>query len=327
MEIDYFNAVSKAKEAKLVSLENLEKLAKSSNLEDVAKTLLDIKLLKGEQITSYADLFSITYREESDFIEFLKKESIDADITRFFLAKYDYFNLEVLYFNKRLNTREQELTFEGNVKISTIAKSIDLKKYNDLPISMQTLLTFLDKSEDKSYFFVDTAFKKAMHKEMLNASKKSSELHECFSYYTDLKNIEIALRLRDEKMFALSKLEGGTLDDEFFKKLCKDSFLEIVRDNKYGTYKIAIELIIECLKDKKPFVKFDFLIDCFAITFFESLKYKTEQCLPYIRYCYLKLAQIKNLKIIFDGLVSNQNKKALCNQIRRVYEWEYRRVN
>ena len=72
MESVYFNARSKAKEAKLLSVENLEKLAKSGSLDEVVKNLLDLKLIKGEQIESFADLEKISNREEQEFLDFLK---------------------------------------------------------------------------------------------------------------------------------------------------------------------------------------------------------------------------------------------------------------
>lgn len=320
METTYFNARSKAKEAKLLSLENMELLAKSNSLEEVIKNLLDLKLLKGEQIESFADLEKIANREEKEFLEFLKHESIHKDITKFFLLKYDYYNLEVLYFYINLKFSEIPTLFEGDIKISTLKKCLETQKYEGLSNYMQNLLKTLDKSEDKSYFFIDNAFKKTLNLESLALSKVSKDLFELQNYLIDLKNIELALRLRNENRFNLVKLTGGKLEDEFFSKLCANDFGVILNDIRYSTYKDIIEILIDALKENKPFQKFDFLMDCFPITFFDEKKYGAEGFLPYLRYCYLKITQIKNLRIIFDGIAANQNKKKLCSNLRRVYE-------
>lgn len=320
METTYFNARSKAKEAKLLSIENLEKIAKSNSLEETTKNLLDLKLMKGEQVESFDDLVQIINREEQEFLDFLKHESVHKDITKFFLAKYDYFNLESLYFEIVLKKGEMPKLFEGNIKISTMKKCLETQKYDDLSVQMKNLLLMLDKSDDKSQFFVDNAFKKAMAKEKLLLSKVSKDLFECQNYLIDLKNIELALRLRDEKTFSIVRLDGGKLENEFFKKLCTNNLGSILNDTKYSLYKNVVEIIVEAMRENKPFQKFDFLVDCFPITFFDDKKYLPESLLPYIRYCYLKLNQIKNLKIIFDGLSANQNRKKICTQLRRVYE-------
>lgn len=320
METTYFNARSKAKEAKLLSYENLERIAKSNSLEEITKNLLDLKLIKGEQIESFADLEQIAKREEQEFLDFLKHESVHKDLTKFFLLKYDYFNLECLYFNINLKTKETPLLFEGNIKISTMRNCLEKQKYDDLPLEMKKLLNLLDESADKSYFFVDNAFEKAKRKEMLNLSKVSKDLFEMQNYLCDLKNIELALRLRDEKMFFLVKIDGGKLEDGFFKKLCSDDLGSILSDTRYSVYKNVVEMIVEAIREGKPFQKFDFLMDCFPLTFLEDKKYVAEKFLPYVRYCYMAMTQIKNLKIIFDGMMANQNKKKLCAQLRRVYE-------
>ena len=320
MEKTYFNARSKAKEAKLLSKESLEMLSKSGLLEDVLKNLLDLKLLKGEQITSFSDLYQITRREEKEFIDFLLKESVNTDLTKFFLLDYDYFNLESLYFYIKLNYPGTKLKPQGYIKISTIEKNLRQNTSEGLSPYMKKLLDVLESSEDKSSFFVDNLFKKALYKEKLELAKVSKELFECVNYMSDLKNIELALRIRDAKMFSLIKIDGGSLSDEFFKKLCNDDYAQILSESKFSPFKNVIEIIVEAKTANKPFQKFDFLMDCFPITFFEEKKYEVNGFLPYIRYCYLELVQIKNLKIIFDGLSINQSRKKICSNLRRVYE-------
>ena len=323
MEKTYFNARSKAKEAKLLSKESLEMLSKSASLEDVHKNLLDLKLLKGEQINSFSDLYQITIRKEKEFIEFLMKESINTDLTKFFLLDYDYFNLESLYFYIKLNYPKTKLKPQGYIKISTLEKNLMQNNSEGLSPYMKKLLDVLEHSEDKSPFFVDNLFKKTLYKEKLELSKVSKELYECVNYMSDLKNIELALRIRDEKMFSLTKIDGGSLSDEVFKNLCYDDYAKILSDSKFSSFKNVVEIIIEAKMANKPFQKFDFLMDCFPLTFFDDKKYDLNGLLPYIRYCYLEIIQTKNLKIIFDGLKIGENRKNIFSNLRRVYEKWY----
>lgn len=320
MEITYFNARSKAKEAKLLKMDGYEKLIKSSTLDELIKNLLDLKLIKGENISGFADLKQITKRKEKEFVEFLKHEQINENLTKFFLLPYDYFNLESLYFNVVLKKFDSPLKIEGSIKIQRMEKCLEKDELDGLTPFMQNLIVFLKQNTNQSSFFVDNAFKQTMQKEMLSLAKVSKPLLECLNYLTDLKNIELALRLRDEQMFNLTKLEGGSLKGDFFKLLLSKSFASILAETKFSPYKNVVEIIVEAMKQKMPFQKYDFLVDCFPITFFEDKKYDTSGMMPYIRYCYLEKNEIKNLDIIFDGLSTNQPKKKILSSLRRVYE-------
>lgn len=318
----YYNSQAKAKETKLLSLKDLMNLARAKSVEEISKLLIEKELLKGLSPKSFLDLFKITQREEKEFLTFLKTSTPEKDISNFFLLKYDYFNLESIYLSLKLG-KKFELMPEGNLKISRIEEILKMKKYEFLSKEMQNALKFVDglfEKEKQNGFLVDTAFKKALFLEKLEKSKVDKTLFDYMTSVVDLKNIELCFRFRNIEFFKNQKLDGGTLEDKFFEMLLKSDLDKILRDAKNSTYYSAIELIIMDLKEGKPFLKFEYLMNCFGESYFEKYKFRTDKNFGYLRYCFKKRNEIFNLKMIFEGLLGKLSYKKICDNLRRAYD-------
>lgn len=319
----YFNSRSKALEIKILDYDKLVRLIKCSGLDEIIRILDDWGFLQGQNILNYSDLLKLIDREEQEFLEFLKRSTPNEKISTYFLLKYDYHNLESLYLKNRLNVSDVLLTYEGKLKISTLEQCVVYKNYRDLSPTMQSCLNAVDKliAEDKhSGFLIDTTFKKALYQEMVEYSKVSKLLAQYTTFFINLKNIELALRFRDEKLFNLIKLDGGSIKDEDYKKLCKNEFYKILTDFKHSPYFLPIQLIISSLQKNQTLTRFEFMLDCLGQTFFDELKFQTGGDIPYLRYCFLKINELVNLRIVFEGFISNRNKKKITNELRRTYE-------
>lgn len=317
----YYNARTKALEANLISYPKLTTLVKCSSIAEVSKLLNDWKILKGINILDYSDLILVVQREEEEFIQLLKQATPDKSISKFFLLKYDYFNLQVLYLNKHFNSN-LETTFDGSILVSTLKHAVESGNYKGLSPQMQKCLEFVDslfKNGTKTGFLIDTAFKKSLYEEMLFVSRKNKELYKYINFLIDMSNIEFALRFRDFNLFSKIKLLGGTLDDKFLNNLCTMSFDQILVYAKQSIYFSAIDLIVSDLKQGVALDRFELMVDCFGQTYFDKFKYETAGQTPYIRYCFLKQSELLNFRIIFEGLKANRPKKKILNELRRVY--------
>ncbi len=319
----YFNSRSKALEIKILDYDKLVKLVKCSGLDDIIRVLNDWNFLQGQNIQNYSDLLKLIDREEQDFLEFLKRNSPNEKISTYFLLKYDYHNLEYLYLKNRLNVAEILPTYEGKMKIDTLEQCVVYKNYRDLSSTMQNCLNAVDKliAENKSSgFLIDTTFKKALYQEMVSYSKASKLLAQYTTFLVNLKNIELALRFRDQKLFDLIKLDGGSIEQKEYEKLCNDDFDKILRDFKHYPYFLPIQIIISSLQKNQTLTRFEFMLDCLGQTFFDELKFQINADIPYLRYCFLKINELVNLRIVFEGFISNRNKKKIINELRRTYE-------
>lgn len=318
----YYNARAKALEANLLDYSKLTALVKCSSIFEVTKLLNAWQFLKGINVQSYADLLNLNLREEKEFLTFLKRSSPSKAISQFFLLKYDYFNLQSIYLQNALN-KDLSTKFEGNYLISTLTKAVQSKNYKILSPQMQKCLFYVDNlflENRQTGFVVDTVFRKSLYEEMLEVSKADKELFKYMNVFIDLKNIEMALRLKDEKVFQKVRLLGGSLTDKFFNRLIELSYDDILGFAQQTTYYSAIELIITDLKQGLSLDRFELMIDCFGQTYFDKFKYETSGNNPFLRYCFLKQTEIINLKIIFEGLNLGRAKKKILNELRRVYE-------
>lgn len=318
----YYNSRAKALEAKLLSFETLTSLANCKTVLQVSKILNDNNFLKGFEAKTFSDFLGFVLREQEDFLKFLKKEMLDEDISRFFCLKFDYFNLECLFLEKKL-AKPFDLLPEGMILISTLKDAVENKdKQKLLPAEMQQALLFCEnlfKTQKETGFLIDTTFKKALYKQMLQASKADRALFDCFNAFLDLKNIELCFCFRNTKLFQEARLLGGTLKDDFFEMLCQKPFDVILQNTKNSSYAVAIKLIVEATEQNKPFLKFEFLLDCFGQAFFDEFKFNSSKNYAYIRYCFLRQNEIANLKTIFEGLEAKRSHKKICEELRGIY--------
>jgi vacuolar-type H+-ATPase subunit C/Vma6 len=318
----YFNARCKVLESKLISLQNLYSLANVKSLQEAVSILNELEILKGVKVKNYKDLLQILDREENDFAEFLLRNTPNENISKFFILKYDYFNIESLFISNKLSLKEPENLIEGSIKISTIKKLLEKENYKLFSKELQNCLQYgslLFKSSKQSGFLIDTMFKKALSEERSFYAKKNIHLSKIYSFIIDSTNIQNALRFRDYNIFNQIKLKNGTLDDAFFKSLCENDFNQILLDVKFTTYSKPIQLIINAIKANEPMRKFEFMVDCYPITYLNDYKFDANHNVPYIKYCYLKQTELINLRIIIEGLMSNRDKNIICEEIRRVY--------
>lgn len=299
----------------------LNELVKCREVVEVVNLLNSYNFLRGESVGHFEDLLSLIDREEREFLAFLKRSTPNENFTKFFTLKNDYFNTESIYIAKRLND-EPALLNEGLLREETITKIIESQKYEALSVQLQNCLRYCDslKGEDFSGFNVDTAFKKAYYQELREYAKHNKQLKEYTTFVIDMQNISLAIRLRDEVMFNSVRLAGGSLEDDIFKSLCKDDAETILLKSARTDYTSAIKLLIDAMRHDETFHKFDYMFDCFPISYFDKYRYETKGDAPYLRYCFLKQSELINLRIIIQGLLSSRNRQKIANEIRRVYE-------
>ncbi len=315
----YFNGRSKALETKLLSNLQLNELIKCREVVEVTNLLNSYNFLKGENVASFEDLLALLDREEKEFLAFLKRNTPNENFAKFFTLKYDYFNAESIYISNKLGI-EPALRNEGLLRIETLTNIIKSGKYDALSYQMSNCMQYCNSLPEFLGFSVDTAFKKALYEEMREVAKKNKLLREYTTFLIDMQNISLAIRLRDKKMFDLVKLAGGSLDDAIYSSLCKDDADTILLRSAHTDYISAIKLLVDAIKHNETFFKFDYMFDCFPITYFHKYRYETEGDAPYLRYCFLKENELINLRIIIQGLIANRNRQKISGEIRRVYE-------
>ena len=62
------------------------------------------------------------------------------------------------------------------------------------------------------------------------------------------------------------------------------------------------------------------MADDFALKTLKKRKYDVGGIVPFMLYCYYKLAEIKNVRIIMVGLINKADKNEIKRRLRNTYE-------
>jgi len=317
----YFNAVAKAKEATLLTEKDLFAILDCKDLLSVKKLLSEKGLLLGENIERYLDLMKIVKNEKKAFYTFLKTNTPDMNISKYFLIDVDYENLQNVYLAWKLGGKRVECDYEGIYSAEDIHRAVEKGEYGHISTEMKLAIEFCDSiisSDKKSTFLVNSAFKKSKAKELLILAKKQKELKDVIVFKIDADNILLARMLKDYSVIKDVKCDGGSLSDEMLKKLCELDAPSIKREFMFSEYRSLIELALN-VQDMKSRLLFEQMVDSYFLNTLDERKYDLSKNMPYIRYAVNKSTELINLKIIFEGLASKLDTEKLKFELRRVY--------
>ncbi len=315
----FFNAVANSKSMELLTEQELGFLCDATNIETMLKILGSHNLLQGLNIQTYNDLISVVELDEKNFLDFVKQNVVDKKITAFFCLNNDYYNIQCAFTKIRLQKMNLSYKPEGLYKIADIEKAIENKNYGIFSNEQKFCLETLDKTEKLTGFVLDTAFKKAKYLEFRRLSACNKDLSIIAQTYIDGLNLKNALRFKDKNLMEVLFLEGGKVTKKELENLMQKDYNKILNDTKFDDNALMIKFICTALIEKKPMTKFEKMQDLFAVNYFEAKKTDVNGLTPYLRYCYLKLNEISNLRVIFEGKINGLNKNQIKNDIRRVY--------
>lgn len=317
----YFNAVAEAKEAALLTEKDLLAILYCKDLFSVIKLLSEKGLVQGENIERYADLMKIVENEKRAFYTFLKSNTPDMNISKYFLIDVDYQNLQNYYLAWKLGGKQISFDYEGVLSADDIKKAVEKGEYSHITNEMRLAIEFCDrilKDDKKSIFLVNSAFNKSKARELLIIASRQKELKDAIVFKVDADNILLARILKDYEMVKSVKCYGGTLSDSSLRKLCEMDSVSIKREFMFSEYRSLIELALKA-EDIKSRLLFEQMVDCYFLNTIEEKKYDLSGNMPYIRYGVKKSTELINLKIIFEGLASKLDKEKLKLELRRVY--------
>lgn len=295
-----------------------------STLEDAIKVLSEVNFGEGRVLESPLEFEKLLYVEERKLLRFIRATCSSETFKRYFLLKYDYHNIETLIKSKYLKfDPEKMLVCHGNYESAYLSERIMTDTYKSLSKYMQKALLECDllfvnnKANGEN---VSSTIKKAMFEEMSELAKNEKYIKDIFSFSADMQNVSICLRTRD---FSIAKelfVVGGNLTINELKNICAksvDELKEIVKFYKNGSY---IATAIEEFSNGKPLSEFERMVDSFAIDYLGKLKYSNDGIIPFILYCYYKIAEIKNVRIVLVGLINNMGKSEIERRLRDTYE-------
>ena len=290
------------------------------NVDDAFKILSEVGFGTGEKTKSEID--AVLALETARLCTFIKETAPDDKTAEFFLYPFDFKNAEALIKAKYLKT-DPELFSCGYLDEKTLKEKIFSDSYGTLPRFMGEALlasdkAFIDKTESGQ--FINSLFTKALYEELFALNIKNPYIEKILCVKADMINIGIALRTRDFESAKGQFVHEGSIDKSTLKAVCEDDFDKIREQFKFSDYKEEVFAALDGIECGKGLKDFERLSDGFAVKIINKNKFNQEGIFPFIRYCFYKLADITNARIILVGHSGNLTGEEISERIREHYE-------
>ena len=304
----YTNGVIAAISNKLIKKETYLKMIESNSLDNAISLLNSTSFTNGKKINSVYDVKSLLDVEEININKFLKKECPISEFIDYINCLNDYRNLEYFYKSKffNLNVNENNI-LEGKYSISIIKECLNLNKFDDLKSRFikelfEKISQFKDKQKD--WVKIDYCFKAECYKNLFFIVKNNKILFEIFKNKIDYQNINLCLRVKSFDEFKSQYLENGSLNLSFY-----ETFYKTGNVSSLSSSNKVLDNLIKILKfDSKEKLsilnKESNLIELKTLSGFNE---DIESPVPFLKYYYRKILEIKNLRMIFSLKLNNLN--------------------
>ena len=288
--------------------------------DDALKILSEVGFGAGDNVRDEID--AVSTEETAKLSAFIKETAPDEKIAKFFLYPYDFKNAETLIKSKYLKT---ETTFapSGLFEVKDLKERIFADNYGALPKAMATALFNADKvfvDGTASGLYINSLFTKALYEELFALKLKNPFLVKILRAKADLVNVSIAFRTRDfaaaEKQFVLN----GELYPDALKSICEDDFDKIRDKFRFSCYKDEIFAATDGIEKGEGLKEFEKASDGYAVKLVKKHRYDQAGDFPFIRYCFYKLADIVNARIILIGLAGGLSAQEITERLRERYE-------
>jgi len=311
-------------EKKLLTKQQLQRLADAKNLEDAIKLLNETsyssELSKLDRPENYeqvlSEVLNKTYKEAMEI-------SPDKSLVEILSCKYDYHNLKVLVKENILKEKFDSMycMLDGN-EIEAF-RELALKNDEGLSKDFKECLDFFETTKDPQD--IDIFIDKKYFEKVLSLAEefKLEMITEYFKAMIDFINLRTFIRCRKQNQVkeTLEKvlIKGGDIEtDKILDMFYED--IEIL-PIKLKAYKIGrvLSKIVEEYKNTNSLNSFEKSMDDYLVEIVrkaKSIHYGAEVIFSFL---FAKELEIKNLRLILVGKVNGLSADFIKERLREVY--------
>lgn len=311
-------------EKKLLTKQQLQRLADAKNLEDAIKLLNETsyssELSKLDRPENYeqvlSEVLNKTYKEAMEI-------SPDKSLVEILSCKYDYHNLKVLVKENILKEKFDSMycMLDGN-EIEAF-RELALKNDEGLSKDFKECLDFFETTKDPQD--IDIFIDKKYFEKVLSLAEgfKLEMITEYFKAMIDFINLRTFIRCRKQNQVkeTLEKvlIKGGDIEtDKILDMFYED--IEIL-PTKLKAYKIGrvLSKIVEEYKNTNSLNSFEKSMDDYLVEIVrkaKSIHYGAEVIFSFL---FAKELEIKNLRLILVGKVNGLSADFIKERLREVY--------
>ena len=305
----YTNGVIAAISKRLISKENFTKIIDAQNASNSLMILNNTSFVTGKKVNSVYDVNRLIVNEEISLNNFLKKECPNQIFIDYVSAQKDFYNLETIYKYKIFAVSYEANSFiEGSYPIAKIVECVSSENFDSLnnPL-IKEMFEKINQVKDKrgNWQTIDLTFKKYYYKNLFNIVKNDKILKQILQNKIDLQNLITAIRIKTVEELENSYIENGKRDKNFFK--------QIMIGESAVSASSSLDYIDECLKNLKKCKSEDKLKllnqqnELVEIKVLSKFAENIESIIPFLKYYYKKILELKNLRMIFSLKQNNLN--------------------
>lgn len=316
----YSNGRASALQANLLGSDRINRMLDCTSVEDTFKVLSEVNFGDNISISSALDFEKLILNEEQKLFDFIKSTSPSEEFKKFILFKNDYHNAEAFVKAKHLKISvEDMLVSDGLIDKDLLKDAIFTDDYKSLPAIMAKTLSYCDAefvSGKANGAKISASFVKAIYEEMFFASKSDRFLNLVFKTKVDCVNIGVALRLRNYSQAEEFFIPNGRLTTLELKKLCEAPIEDLKTLFKHSPVKDIVSRAFEEAENGKPLSTFERLADYYPLSLINKMQYSSSGSIPFMKYVFMKLNDITNVRIILVGLINGQDKQDIKDRLR-----------
>ncbi len=311
-------------EKKLLTKQQLQRLAEAKSLEDAIKLLNETsyssELSKLDRAENYekvlSEVLNKTYKEVMGI-------SPEKSLVEIITCKYDYHNLKVLVKENILKEKFNSMYCMLDENEVETFRELAVKNEEDLSKDFKECLEFFETTKDPQD--IDIFIDKKYFEKVLSLSESFGldMISEYFRAMIDFINLRTFIRCRKQNQVkeTLKKvlIEGGDVETDKILEMFHDD-IEIL-SVKLKAYKIGKVLakIVEEFKNTNSLNSFeksmdDYLVEIVRKT--KSINYGAEVIFSFL---FAKELEIKNLRLILVGKVNDLSAEFIKERLREVY--------
>ncbi len=320
----YSNARARALEVYLLGRDRIDRMIDCVQADDALKVLEEINFGEGASVSTALDFELLINAEKKKLFDFIRVDCPSEALKDYFLLKSDFHNAEAYVRGKHLKIDVEDMCdIDGSIDKKDLKEKIMVDDYSSFPTGLAKALAYADEefvAGRANGMSINAVFEKAYFEEIYLRAQKNAYLKEIYKVKADVANVSIALRLRNYNEAKELFVFGGSFSDIELKSICEEQ-LEAVKE-KFKFCKIAnmIAVAVDCVAKGQPLSDFENMAESFAVQRLLKEKYAIEGILPFIQYCFYKLTDLTNVRIVMVGLINGLDKAEIKRRLRTYYE-------
>ena len=275
-----------------------------------AKSLQEVDLVLGT--TSYAKNISLTHfdksleKEEITTLNLIKGSCKDYTFLLPFFYKRDIHNLKLLSKSRYVEI-EDSWIIQGLIEKEIILTSIKNDDISLLPRTYQGLIKEARRFYEglKKLQMIDIFLDKKLYEEIFHLTRNLPFINQFFRREVDLLNIKNFIRCRrihwEEKLFASILIKGGLIEDSFFQEIYREPKERLSNKLIFTPYTILSSEGIPYLEKTGKFHRIEQNGYSILLQFLSPAKYVAFGYEPLLRYLFLKMNEVRNLRVVFSS--------------------------